>query len=192
MTQPTVTPKIVEESGWGTLEVFELEPSESVLQTLLTDLFENHWDQIRFGPLIQGAVWEIKAVDAPKRVSMLDGYLTVDFGPWHFHVCIGEHQGTRSHPTPSELAQHRRTARAELYRQINDDGTPNSWGLRLFNGHDEQQITVFFPNPFLSDAMQVLKTPDWSHLDLWDEVRKTYLGLQPDDRDRSGRRMIHG
>jgi hypothetical protein len=62
------------------------------------------------------------------------------------------------------LAQHRRTARAELYRQINEDGTPNSWGLRLFNGHDAQQLTVFFPSPFLSDEMQILNAPDWSHL----------------------------
>ena len=192
MTQSIVTPKIVEESGSGTLEVFELEPSESVLQTLLTDLFENYWSHIHFGPLIQGAAWEIKADAAPKRISMLDGYLTVNFGAWHFHICIGEHKGPRSHPTPPELAYHRRTARAELYRQINEDGTPNSWGLRLFNGHDEQQITIFFPNPFLSDEMQFLKTPDWSRLELWDYVRKTYLGLEPEARDRSGRRMIHG
>ena len=192
MSQSMVTPNRVEEAGWGTLELFKIEPDASVLQTLLTDLFANHWDQILFGPLIQGAAWEIKAPEAPKRISMRDGYLTVDLGTWHFHLCIGEHKGTPQHPTPPELARHRRTSRAELFRQINSDGTPNSWGLRLFNGHHEQQITIFFPNPFLSDEMQFLKEPDWSRLALWDEVRKTYLGLEPDGYDRSGKRMIHG
>jgi len=191
MPQTMSTPKIVEEAGWGTLEIFDLEPTEELLQQLLTDLFTNHWEQIHFGPLIQGAAWEIKALEAPKRVAMLDGYLTVDFGAWHFHICIGAHKGTRNHPTPPELARHRRTSRAELYRQINTDGTPNSWGLRLFNGNDEQQITVFFPNPFLSNEMKYLHEPDWSHLELWDYVRKTYLGLEADARDRSGRRMMH-
>jgi hypothetical protein len=65
-----VTPNRVEEAGWGTLELFKIEPDVSVLQTLLTDLFANHWDQILFGPLIQGAAWEIKAPETPKRISM--------------------------------------------------------------------------------------------------------------------------
>ena len=36
-----------------------------------------------------------------------------------------------------------------------------SWGLQLFNGAGEQQITVLLPNPFL-DAVtdKVLKEPD--------------------------------
>ncbi|NJM13533.1 MAG: hypothetical protein HC889_18195 [Synechococcaceae cyanobacterium SM1_2_3] len=60
--------------------------------------------------LIQGAAWEVRAPNAPQRISLSDGYLTVDFGHWHFHLCIGEYRGPRNNPASAELARHRRTA----------------------------------------------------------------------------------
>ncbi len=180
-----------EEPGVGTLEVWELDVGQSVLEPLLTDLFRDHWREIIFGPLIQGAAWELQAKTPPTRIGMSDGYLTVDFGHMHFHLCIASHRGDPKAPTPPDVAEHRRTKRAELYRLINRDGTPDSWGLRLFNGQDEQQITILFPNPFLTDDLAVRHEPEWSRLALWDSVRKQYLGLEPDPRDRSGRRMVH-
>lgn len=178
--------RTVDEPGMGRLEIFRLDASEALLHALLKDIFENHWREIVFGTLIQGAVFEIRAPNAPTHVSLLDGYLTVNFGAWHFHVCIGPHKGTRRNPTDAALARHRRTARAELYRKLDDRDAPVSWGLRLFNGNDEQQLTVFLPNPFLTDRDRPLKKPDWSRLELWDRLRRDYLGLGPDDKDRSG------
>ena len=91
------------------------------------------------------------------------------------------------------LAHHRRTGRAELYRRLSRAGAPVSWGLRLFNGKGEQQITVLLPNPFLDQADKILKTPDWSRLALWDKLRSRWLGLtEPDPTDRSGRGFSHG
>jgi hypothetical protein len=191
MPKNTNEPKVVNEAGMGVVEIFPLEPSETVLFDLLNEIFTEYWAKVQFGPMIQGAVWEIQAQAPPEKVKTFDGYLTVDFGSWHFHICIGEHKGTRYNPVDPELAAHRRTSRAEFYRVINKDGTPDSWGLRLFNGKDEQQITVFLPNPFLSDEMKPQK-PDWSRLALWDHLRQKYLDLEPEEKDRSGRRMIHG
>ena len=179
-------PRTVTEPGMGTLEVFALDTSEAALVALLTDIFENHWRAICFGPLIEGAAWEIAAPNAPRKMSLLDGYLTVDFGAWHFHICVGPHRGSAAAPVSPALAAHRRTARAELYRQLNQGGAPNSWGLRLLNGHDEQQLTVFLPNPFLTDDLKPAARPDWSRLALWDHLRKTTLGLPPDPKDRTG------
>ena len=177
----------------ATVEIFPLPTDEGSLEELLRELFERHWDKVTFGPLIQGAAWEIRAPHAPTQVGMLDGYLTVAFGISHFHLCIGPHKGTRSSPTAAALARHRRTARAELYRRLDKSGAPVSWGLRLFNGHDEQQITILLPNPFLSADDKVLKTPDWSRLELWDRLRARWLGAtEPDPLDRSGRGFSHG
>lgn len=187
-----ILPKTVVEPGMGTLEVFSLDTSEQTLYRLLRDVFQNYWQAIHFGPLIQGAAWEIRATNAPEKVTLYDGYVTVDFGAWHFHLCIGTTKGSRSHPTTPELAAHRRTARAELYRQLQADGTPNSWGLRLYNGKDEQQLTVFLPSPFLSDDLTPLPAPDWSRLALWDTLRERYLDLGPDPKDRTGTRFVHG
>ncbi|MCG8351347.1 MAG: hypothetical protein MI924_26560 [Chloroflexales bacterium] len=192
MTTTNLEPRTVTESGNGILEIFPLDPTEETLVNLLTELFRDHWSKITFGPLIQGAVYEIKATEPPEKIGMLDGYLTVDFGAWHFHICIGEHKGSAKNPTDPELARHRRTARAEFYRRLNPDGSVGSWGVRLFNGKDEQQITIFLPNAFLSDEMKYLKTPDWSRLTLWDDLRRRYLGLEPDPKDRSGKTFFHG
>lgn len=183
---------IVEEPGNGTLEIFPLQPDEAALTALMTELFRDHWDKIHFGPLIQGAVFEIKVTRPPQRIGMLDGYLIVDFGVWHFHLCIGEHKGSKTRPVDPELARHRRTGRAEFYRRLNPDGTVGSWGIRLFNGKGENQIYIFLPNPFLTDEMKFRREPDWSRLELWDDLRQRYLGLPPDPKDRSGRTMFHG
>ena len=191
-------PRTVDEPGMGRLEIWNLATDEPSLEALLRDVFDNWWQGIFFGILIQGAAWEIAAPNAPRKISMMDGYMTVDFGPWHFHLCIGETRGTPRTPTPPELAKHRRTHRAELYRELQAKkgnegaGTPNSWGLRLFNGQDEQQLTVFLPNPFLTDEMQVQNPPDFSRLAMWDHLRERYLGLPPDPRDREGKGFVHG
>ena len=184
----------VKEPDGATVEIFPLPTDEASLQALLRDLFEQDWDKITFGPLIQGAAWEIRAPHAPSHIGMLDGYLTVAFGVSHFHLCIGPHKGPPDNPTPEAVARHRRTARAELYRRLDRSGAPVSWGLRLFNGHGEQQTTILLPNPFLAaDTDKILKTPDWSRLDLWDRLRARWLGLtDPDPLDRSGRGFSHG
>ena len=180
-----------EEFGIGMVEMFRLEPHEDLLCRLLTEIFVEHWEHIVFGSLIQGAVFELIA-EAPGEVSMLDGYLTAVFGRSHMHLCIGEHRGRRANPTDAGLARHRRTARAEFFRTLSpEDGAPTSWGFRMFNGACEQQLTIFLPNPFLSDDMQVLKYPDWSRLCLWDLLRASYLGLDPDPKDRAAKRFWH-
>src|SRR5207245_3142492 len=163
------------------------------LEWLLRDLFEKHWRDITFGPIIQGAAWEIRASHEPTFVGTLDGYLTVAFGLSHFHLCIGSTRGPRHDPTPPDLARHRRTARAELYRRLDRSGAPVSWGLRLFNGEGEQQVTILLPNPFLSADDKILKTPDWARLELWDRLRARWLGItEPDPIDRSSRGFSHG
>lgn len=172
------------------LDIFALPADPASLEELFRDLFENHWREITFGPIIQGAAWEIHADRAPTRIGMLDGYLTVAFGVTHFHICIGETKGPRSRPTPEGLARHRRTARAELYRRFGGSCVPMSWGLRLFNGAGEQQITVLLPNPFLDPQTdRLLKEPDWSRLALWDALRARWLEAdEPDPIDRSAGR----
>jgi hypothetical protein len=185
--------RVLDEDG-AELEIFALPTDAASLEALLRDLFETHWQEITFGPIIQGAAWEMRAAHAPSKVAMFDGYLTVAFGVPHFHLCIGEHRGPHNDPVSPELARHRRTARAELYRRLSRDGHPISWGLRLFNGKGEQQITVLLPNPFLhSETDKILKVPDWSRLALWDRLRARWFGLnEADPFDRSGRRFSHG
>lgn len=184
--------RIVDPDG-ATVEVFPLPTDEANLLELMRDLFANHWDDITFGPMVQGAAWEMRAAQAPSKLGVLDGYLTVAFGVPHFHICIGEHKGPHNNPVSPELAHHRRTARAELYRRLKRDGTPVSWGVRLFNGKNEQQITVLLPNPYLDrETDKILRKPDWSRLYLWDQLRARWLGqAEPDPLDRSGSGFRH-
>jgi hypothetical protein len=184
-------PEVVEEPGMGTLEVWRLPASEALLRGLLTMLFERFWDRITFGPLIQGAAYELRAERPPGRIGYQDGYLTVHFGASHLHLCVGPTTGNPGSPTPPDLAARRQTARAELFRRLNRDGAPDVWGLRLANGHGEEQITVLFPNPFLAAGDRRATRPDWDKLAVWDHVRREYLDLPPDPKDRAGTRFIH-
>lgn len=171
------------------LEVFPISADEATLQEVLTLLFAEHWEQITFGTLIQGAVFEIRARRAP-RLSLYDGYLTVDLGESHLHLCIGDHRGSVDRPAQQALAERRRCAHAELQRQWRL-GAPRTWMFRMFNGAGEQMLTVLLPNPFLDDDDRPSVTPDWTRLALWDELRHRLLDLPADPVDRSGDGLAH-
>jgi hypothetical protein len=122
------------------------------------------------GPLIQGAVFEVRFTAAPK-VTMLDGYMTVDLGPWHFHLCVNDH-----HDTTPEAAAVRRVGRAAFFR-TQGGGHTTTWGLRLWNGRGEQMTTVLFPSPFYDEKFARRPEPDWSKIDLWERMRSRYAGV---------------
>ena len=71
--------RVVDDDG-ATVEVFALPTDSASLEELLIGLFRDHWREIAFGPLIQGAAWEMRATQPPDRIKMFDGYLTVAFG----------------------------------------------------------------------------------------------------------------
>jgi len=177
------------EQNHDDLEVFPLPADPDTLLEVLTTVFEEHWEHVRFGPLIQGAVYELAATAKP-RLTMLDGYLTIDLGGPHIHLCIGEQKGMPGHPVDPALARRRRCAHVELHRQW-IEGAPRTWMLRLFNGDGDQMMTVLLSNPFLSDDQQLLDEPDWSRLALWDDLRERFLDLPPDPSDRLGREFLH-
>lgn len=86
-------------------------PDEETMRELSRLLFEERWREIIVGPCIEGAVFEIRFEQASKKVSYLDGYLTVDLGYWRFHLCIDKHKGTRS----AELAAKRQVAKLAFF-----------------------------------------------------------------------------
>src|SRR6267378_5454946 len=94
-----------------TTEYYDVDVRGDRIERLLTELFTEHWAKLTVGPLIEGAAYEIQFTSAPKATT-LDGYLTIDTGPWHFHLCVNDHRGARS----EELARIRRVARAAFFR----------------------------------------------------------------------------
>lgn len=180
----------VSEQAPDDLEVFPIGVDETTLHDVLSELFGRWWQSIRFGTLIHGAVYELCAEQEP-RLGMLDGYLTVEWGSSHLHLCIGEQRGDHGRPVDPLLARRRRCAHAELQR-LWVDAAPRSWMFRMYNGDGDQQLTVLLPNPFLSDAQAALPRPDWSRLEAWDRLRRRHLGLPPDPSDRIGTEFVHG
>lgn len=150
-------------------ENFEVDVRGDRVERLMRELFTAHWAAITVGPLIQGAVFELRFT-TPPRVGMLDGYLTVEAGPGHFHLCVNDHRDTPS----AELAAVRRVARAAFFRTRGGGHTPMVWGLRLWNGRGEQMITVLFPSPYYDERFERLPEPDWSKLALWEALRGRY------------------
>jgi hypothetical protein len=176
-------PQSITNLDGSTTEFFEVPATEENLDGLIRTIFEDHWNQVDFGPCIQGAVFELRFAVKP-RVSFLDGYFTIGEpgeGHWHFHLCTGVHKGTKARPTPAELGAWRRCARVAFYRDRDPTGRPSSWGLRLWNGRDEQMMTVFFPNPWLNELRtKMVKEADWSRLALWMDLRARFAGVPAD------------
>jgi len=166
-------PQVVRNLDGSTTEYTDIPLPPGYLERLLRELFEQHWREIIFGPCIQGAVFEVRLTEPPQKITMLDGYLTVDVGPWHFHLCIDEHTDV----PVAELARQRQVSRAAFFQDSRDAGhVRGSWGLRLWNGLGEQMITIFFPNPYLTDDQQLREEPDWDRLSLWRQMRQKYSG----------------
>ena len=173
--EPATKGEIVDECG-ARFEVFLLPNDEDTLLNVLKDCFAE-WRHIRIGPLIPGALWEIRPPGEPS-ITADNGYATVDFHDWHVHLCIGEREGVRP-----ELAQIRRTSRVELFRRLDRWEQAFRWGLRLLNGAGQEQITFSLPSPFLTDDEQATSEPDWGRLALWNRLRRKYLGVGPDPVD---------
>jgi hypothetical protein len=146
---------------------------------LCLDLLIDRWDKVVFGPCVEGAVFELKQKKKPRRVSMLDGYLTIFFGEIseaHFHLCTDVHRGLGKQVISTRIARRRQCSRIAFYREFGlQQCSPGSWGIRMWNGDDAQMCSFFLPSPFLDDRQKPQK-PDWSRLELWNELRGRYLG----------------
>jgi hypothetical protein len=171
-----------------TEDVWVLPTDEAFLCTLFTDLFGNYYDKLCWGPMLVGAAYELKAPGKPKSIELKDGFLTVHWGDkGHFHLCIGAITIPAGRPNAAEMIAHRRPSRVELFRGLDRDGYPHSWGLRMFNGKDEPQITIFFPNPYVTNYDEVTNDPDWSRIEVWEALLSRYTGNALDGLDRQGR-----
>lgn len=168
-----MTTRTVERGPDGSVTEYDEVPvAGDRVERLLTELFTLHWAEIFAGPVIEGAAYEIRFTAVP-RLSMLDGYLTVDLGAWHFHLCVGEHRGAAS---PAQAAV-RRVARAAFFKTDGGSCVPGSWGLRLWNGRGEQMITVYFPNPWLDGDLVRTREPRWEKTALWESLRARYASV---------------
>ena len=160
------TAAVVHEADGSVTRYADVPVTGDTVARLLTELFTDHWREITFGPVIEGSAWEIRLSAAP-TLSLRDGYLTVDTGGWHFHLCVDDHRAGGN----AALAAARRVARTAFFRTDGGSCVPTSWGLRLWNGRGEQMITVFFPSPFYDAATdERRREPDWSRTALWESM----------------------
>ena len=138
-------PKTATDPDGAAVQIFPLPTDEASLEQLLRDLFEQHWDKITFGPLIQGGRLGdpcAARTDPCRHAGRLPhgGLRHFAFPPLHRFA-----QGAAERSCARGAPRHRRTARAELYRRLDRSGVPASWGLRMFNGAGEQQLTILLP-----------------------------------------------
>jgi hypothetical protein len=72
---------------------------EAFLEEFLTYVFSKYWDQIVFGPMIEGAAYELACPSPPSKIKLFDGYLTVSFGG-RISICASERTRARSNTRP--------------------------------------------------------------------------------------------
>lgn len=159
----------------------EIAPNPQRLRMLLEKWFPLHWRDIVSGPFLEGAVVEIRCESAPE-LRFSDGYLTLDFGRWHFHLFPGPHNSS-----PGEELRRKRPVRKAAFLETRGTGCAGGrcWGVRFWNGFDEQMLTIFLPNPYLSEDLRPAPQPDWSRLSLYYELRRRWSGEPvPEDPER--------
>jgi hypothetical protein len=180
------------EGGKRAVQIWTLPTEEAFLEGFLTYIFETYWQQIVFGPLIEGAAYEFVCPCKPEKIRKFDGYLTVSFGGPHFHLCIGENKGPPKDRTPEDLKHRRRPSEAHIFRRLDRDGAPISWGFEMKNGAGEPMISIFFASPFLSAGDKLDKNPVWERLAMWRDISKRYLAREPESFDESGKGYLRG
>ncbi|MFN6518604.1 MAG: (2Fe-2S) ferredoxin domain-containing protein [Nostoc sp. CreGUA01] len=168
-------------SGGGKIEYEYFDSSTDVLSSLLYTLFQENWQQVGVGHIVQGGVLELEFNAPPKICILYDGYLTVVAEGWHLHLCIEANLGGPHCKTPLELRQKRQVSRAAFYRRFNAEGIPRSWGIDFWNGANENLMTIFLPNPYVEGENLLPEgKPNLSKLTLYQELRDIYvLGNKP-------------
>jgi (2Fe-2S) ferredoxin len=161
----------------NSIEYEDFSTDLDVLGPLLHSLFQEHWQEVGLGHMVDGSVLELEFTAAPKICRIYDGYLTVVTEGWHMHLCVAENQGGATGRTPEHLRQVRRVSRAALYRRLNADGEARSWGIQFWNGAGIKMMTLFLPNAFLGEGEDLLPEhkPDLAKLGLYEQLRQIYV-----------------
>lgn len=161
----------------GTIEYEEFPATIEVTGALLHSLFQEHWQEVGLGHMVDGSVLELEFTQAPKICRLYDGYLTVVTEGWHMHLCLEENLGGPLCTTPPELRQKRLVSRAALYRRLNPQGQARSWGIQFWNGAGEKMMNLFLPNPFVGDREDLLpeNKPQLEKLGLYEQLRRIYV-----------------
>jgi (2Fe-2S) ferredoxin len=164
------------------IEYEEFPATFDVLGPMLHYLFTEHWQDLGVGHVVDGSVLELEFTAPPTACWMYDGYLTVISEGWHLHLCIGENQGGPTAINSPSIRHIRRVSRAALYRQLDAEGKPQSWGIQFWNGAGEKMMSIFLPNPFLGEGEDFLPeyNPDLSKLAAYENLRQIYVLGQQD------------
>jgi hypothetical protein len=187
MAVPAARHELIDNPDGSQTRYSYFDASEETLVPLVRELFDDHWRRLTVGPWVLGAVFELTFDHAPK-VTIENGYLTVDAGAWHFHLCIGRYRGSGSQD--SHLL--RRVSEIAFYDWRGDGSIKErSSGIRMWNGYGEQMTTIFFPHVLLGETSHTVGPPNWENLRLYYEFRRRYLGEPlPEDLEAAGRARL--
>ena len=117
------------------------------LAALCRDLFVYHSKSIEFGPVLAGAIFELRLSAPVETIFVNDGYLNVKLasGAGHMHLGISKSEANFGLDTTGEIARSRMCIRAAFFEAFGPGANkPCNWGLRMWNGAGAQMITFSF------------------------------------------------
>ncbi len=181
-----IEPHVVRDSqGREITHRWNLATDPASLRHFLTDIFSRYWNRLTYGPILAGVAYEWTCPCPPDRFEYDAGYLTIGFGGPHFHLCLGP----GAMPDTPE-GRERMPGEAHLFRSLDREGAPNSWGFELRDGAGRPMLSIYFDNPFLAGPDQIAAEPDFSRLTMWRDVMRRYAGAGPDMFDETGRGFV--
>jgi len=178
------------EAGKPNVHRWPMPVDPDTLHDFLADIFQCYWDQLVFGPAVNGAAYEWTCPCAPDLIERDGEFLTIGVNGPHFHLCIGS---SAPDPDPAREArmQGLRPAYASLYRTLDGRGAPTSWGFEMRNAAGVSMLTIYFANPFVLPGDQLVGQPDWSRLLMWRDIAYRYLGREPEAFDQTSKGFAH-
>ena len=173
------------------VECFPVQLDEAVLKQLISDIYQQYWDRIHFGTLIQGAVWEIAVDQPPVRIGMLDG-ISRSIRPLARSPCIG---GTKEPRRGRSIRRSRQAAPYVTCRILS--AAQGRWGTEFMGLPDVQRFRRSADDRVLPESVSRPRAEDSASsrlvgLDMWDDLRRRYAGYEPDPSDRLSTGFVHG
>jgi hypothetical protein len=177
--EPNVIP--ANDGFTSAVQEWALPLEEAYLAEFIQYVFKNYWDQVNFGPLIEGASYEMTCAHAPTYFDLSNGFLTIACGTQHFHICVGTGGWPVGDTRPARLP-----GKAVIFRRLDMKGAPLTWGFELVNSAGTPMLTIHFSNPHADLGDKLLKPPRWENLAMWRDIAKRYLGREPEQFDETG------
>lgn len=141
-----------------------------VALSLYLDLFLKYWDKMNFGQCIPGAIFELSLPAKPQNITYRDGFLIIYLpnSAGHLHLAVNELTSASNFEIEKRVDLCKKIAFFKGFTAQSKSAT--DYGIRFWNGKNNQILNVFFGNDDEEGNFQVTDL----HKEIWHNLKEKY------------------